>query len=233
MDKSILDKKLKTLGYDPPEDYATSFGELVLKLEEEQIKHYTGNKLEKFKSSKGSDWNKLLKNYSEDLKLNLPAEFYDKNQFSDEKKLFLLNKLLNLSISSLYNHTSSDLEDKSSNSSTNQSFLRESDKLVINQLNLFLEELDLPLLNSDSKSSEVKSALELYLKLNHKHAGENTHNQIQDGKLLNNFLNDYSQGLKDNNDFIHLLRSLYTDDLCKLQSETIWITKEFSKLLKP
>ncbi|XP_955247.1 uncharacterized protein TA05185 [Theileria annulata] len=237
MKKSILDKKLITLGYVPPENYTTSFTELVLKLEEEQIKHYSGNKLEKFKSSKAGEWNKLLKIYLEDLKLNLPDEFYDKNQFSDEQKLFLLNKLLNLSIYNLYNHTSSDivithiniyyltyykkliliikwitidLVDKSCNSSTNQSLLSESDKLVINRLNLFLEELNLPLLNSESKSSEVQSALELYLKSTNKHTNENTHNQTQDFKILNNFASDYSQGLKDNNDFIHLLRLLYS-----------------------
>uniref|UniRef100_A0A3B0MTT6 Uncharacterized protein n=1 Tax=Theileria annulata TaxID=5874 RepID=A0A3B0MTT6_THEAN len=199
MKKSILDKKLITLGYVPPENYTTSFTEL----------------------------------YLEDLKLNLPDEFYNKNQFSDEQKLFLLNKLLNLSIYNLYNHTSSDLVDKSCNSSTNQSLLSESDKLVINRLNLFLEEHNLPLLNSESKSSEVQSALELYLKSTNKYTNENTHNQTQDFKILNNFASDYSQGLIDNNDFIHLLRLLYTDDLCKLQSETIWLTKEFSKLLKP
>nr|PVC54406.1 hypothetical protein MACL_00003091 [Theileria orientalis] len=222
MSSNFLMKKITNLGYDNTCDYLSTFNEFVFKLEEDYINLYSLKKRDKFKNTKAGEWLKSFKTYCYDLNLDIPDDYFNRNQLSDEQKEELLNKLLNVSLSKKYERMFGDNKslDVSSDYNSNIPNYNEDYKFQVDKLNLFLERLNLPLLNSDSKPSELKSALDLYLKFNNHHKSATHIEHTSSSTVVNGSLTIS----------LNLQTILSADDLCKLQSELLWLTKEFSKL---
>ncbi|UKJ88805.2 hypothetical protein MACJ_002051 [Theileria orientalis] len=225
-------KKLTNLGYDNKCDYLSTFNELVLKLEEDYINLYSSKKRDNFKKAKAGEWFKSFKTYCYDLNLDIPDDYFNRNQLTDHQKEELLNKLMNVSLSKKYESLFSDNKslDVLNNNESNIPKYNDDYKFQMDILNSFLEKHNLPLLSRNSKPSEIKSALDLYLKFNHNHlsATLNYHTSNLTSSNGSFTSSDDKESLENFN--TKQFRSMYTDDLCKLQSELLWLTKEFSKL---
>ncbi|UVC49686.1 hypothetical protein MACK_003796 [Theileria orientalis] len=232
MSSNCLMKKITALGYENKSDHLSTFNEFVLKLEEDYINLYSSKKRDKFKNANAGEWFKSFKTYCYDLNLDIPDDYFNRNQLTDQQKEDLLNKLLNVSLSKKYERLFSDNKslDVLNDNESNISKFNDDYKFQMDKLNCFLERLNLPLLNSDSKPSELKSALDLYLKINNDHLSATHKEHASNLTSVNGSFTSSDNKESFENISTNQFRSIYTDDLCKLQSELLWLTKEFSKL---
>ncbi|EKX72691.1 conserved hypothetical protein [Theileria equi strain WA] len=216
MDWNIINKKLKLLGYDFPNSCLESFKTIVLKLEEEQIRLYEIPQRGKLKASDQTTWMKGFLNYCRDLGVVVEKEMLSGKDLSPQAKMHLLNKLLNIAIKEKYQDASEEGHIHEFSLPVEQETKSETIASAVAQINEILAKLQVPPLEEDAGESEAKPQT----------TSEDDNESIYSLCQIDGSAHDANVDRT-----TLLLRSLYTHDLRKLQSDIIWLTRRYGKIV--
>ncbi|GIX65171.1 RNA transcription, translation and transport factor protein [Babesia caballi] len=221
----LVARKLRALGIAPPDDLERHFQTLVLKLEEEHIRHYAIEGRQALREGTRGVWEQALRAYCSDLGIDV----------EDELRPYTVTRVLDALTTVALEEEYMDLVgDGQLHVSTEQPAPQgrpnELESLV-NKVNEILEQLDLPVLQPEASIDEVRSAVLLLLKADMQHGQADPSPTF---KVLQMKLDDVPCGIRSTNPLVvkaaRILRTLHSNELCKLQAEIVWLSERFQQL---
>ncbi|KAK1936219.1 hypothetical protein X943_002180 [Babesia divergens] len=232
-------RKLRALGITPPQDIHAAFQGLVLKLEEETIRHYAISQRKALRESDPSKWNEALRKYCSDIGIEVNKEYLVNGELTAEGRITVLNSILTLALEEEYTdlvegkthtiHGKLKIEIESPEVGTRNECFHE----VVEKANELLIKLDIPLLPENATVEELRSAMLLLLSLYSDRKGDQSETTSSSDALYMN-LDDVPCGIRSKDHRVikaaRILRMLHSNELCKLQAEIVWLSERFQQL---
>ncbi|KAK2196126.1 RNA transcription [Babesia duncani] len=229
---SSIEKKFKLLGYQQIPNLEEKFKEIVLKLEEENIRHYEIAQRTNLKSDNPDLWFLAFQKYCKDVNIDIPSKMIEKPNFTSEGKNYCLNELLNLALSEMYLDKIEDgtLVFISSNTDCTTTSNNGVSNSLIDGLNEILMKLEMPTLQYDSPIEEIKSAFELLLQLRH-HVPTNLASTDLLKDIMDIVPNNSETSCPTIKKASAILRCLHTQQLSQLHKEIVYLCQRFQQLI--
>lgn len=225
-------RKLRALGIHSPSDIHSHFPALVLKLEEEKIRRYDVDKRGILREAESSKWVVNLRKYCEDLGMDVSEEFGGEGNLTSEARVNILDKLLLLALEEEYLDLEGDGKLNIATEPAAEASREELDEVVV-QANRLLEQLGIPMLDEDATVEEIRSAVIFLLSLNASGV-EDLKRQKTAGARLYIPLEEVPCGIRSKDPLVikaaRILRTLHSNELCKLQAEIVWLSERFQQL---
>lgn len=226
-------RKLRALGITPPQDIHAAFQGLVIKLEEETIRHYAISQRQALRESDPSKWNEALRKYCSDIGIEVNKEYLVNGELTVEGRITVLNSILTLALEEEYTDLVEDGKLKAEIESPEVGTSNECFHEVVEKANELLIKLDIPLLPENATVEELRSAMLLLLSLYSDRKGDQSETTSSSDALYMN-LDDVPCGIRSNDHRVikaaRILRTLHSNELCKLQAEIVWLSERFQQL---
>ncbi|GBE62452.1 hypothetical protein BOVATA_039450 [Babesia ovata] len=235
----LIRRRLRALGVIPPQDLSAHFQALVLKLEEEHIRHYAISERRALKEADSKAFVTALLKYCDAVGIEIDDSLLKKGELTEEGVTSVLDGLTLAALEEEYTDLVSDAQlhvpaTQSSGDSDNGCL-----PALLDKVNNLLELLGIPALQQDAPVEEIRSAVLLLLRL-HANARHDRNEKSTKLNTVHMNLADIPCGIRSDSPVVtkaaRVLRTLHwfqifaAQELCKLQADIIWLSERFQEL---
>ncbi|KAK1442413.1 RNA transcription [Babesia gibsoni] len=231
--EDIVLRKFRALEIKPPKDIYSHFQVLVLKLEEEKIRRYPVAKRDVLKVKEPAQWLDSFRKYCDDVGLDVNGDIPNGGTLTNKSRLNILDKLLTVALQEEYLDLVEDgklniaTEDKAQEPNT------AAYDAVVRKVNELLGKLGIPVLTEDPAVEDIRSAIVLLLSIKPEEETKDSQAPEGTGDVYMD-LDSVPCGIRTRDPMIlkaaRILRTLHSNELCNLQSETVWLSERFQQL---